>query len=256
MTEGSAALVSGAGGAIGSAVCRRLASRGLAVAALDTDGGAAEAVSRELGTPALAVECDVTQLDAVEAAVERIRGALGEIEVLVNNAGILGPPATRLVDLEPTDWERIFAVNVTGAWHLSRTVVPRMAAAGRGVVVNIASGAAYNGVPGIGAYGASKAALLHLTKTLALEHAASGVRCVAVCPGNVDTPMLQRIADTLEAAGDPDPRRTLTSYHALPRLATPEDVAGVVSFLASPDADFLTGSAVLVDGGALAGRSG
>jgi 2-hydroxycyclohexanecarboxyl-CoA dehydrogenase len=252
----SAALVSGAGGAIGSAICRRLAARGLAIAALDSDATAVEAVARELDGSGLALTCDVTQLDEVDAAVERARHQLGELDVLVNNAGVLGPPATPLVELHEAEWERVFAVNVTGAWHLIRAVVPAMAANGHGIVVNIASGAAYNGVPGIGAYGASKAALLHLTKTLALEHAQNGVRCVAVCPGNVDTPMLQRIADTLDERGDPDPRRTLTAYHALPRLATPDDVAGVVAFLVSSDADFLTGSAILVDGGALAGRGG
>ena len=256
MTDRSVALISGAGGAIGGAICRRLAAQGFAVAALDADGAAAESVARGLGAPSVSIVCDVTSLDEVEAAVERVQATLGPVDVLVNNAGILGPPATRLVDLDPSDWGRIFAVNLTGAWHLTRTVVPAMTARGRGCLVNIASGAAYNGVPGIGAYGAAKAALLHLTKTLALEHAKSGVRCVAVCPGNVDTPMLARIAETLAAQGDPDPRQTLTSYHALPRLATPEDVAGVVAFLVSPDAEFLTGSAILVDGGALAGRSG
>jgi 2-hydroxycyclohexanecarboxyl-CoA dehydrogenase len=252
----SAALVSGAGGAIGSAICRRLAAQGFVIAALDSDAAAVEAVTSKLDGSAVALTCDVTRLGDVEAAVERARHELGELDVLVNNAGILGPPSTPLVELDAAEWERIFAVNVTGAWHLMRAAVPAMAANGHGVVVNIASGAAYNGVPGIGAYGASKAALLHLTKTLALEHAQSGVRCIAVCPGNVDTPMLQRLADTLGEAGDPDPRQTLTAYHALPRLATPDDVAGVVAFLVSADAAFLTGSAVLVDGGALAGRSG
>jgi NAD(P)-dependent dehydrogenase (short-subunit alcohol dehydrogenase family) len=215
------AVVSGAGGAIGSAICTRLGADGFAVA----------------------------------AAVARTREELGEIELLVNNAGILGPPGTPLVELTPADWEQIFAVNVTGAWNLVRAIVPAMAERGHGCVVNIASGAAFNGVPGLGAYAASKAALLHLTKTLALEQAKRGVRCVAVCPGNVDTPMLGQIARMLEEAGDPDPRRTLTAYHALPRLATPDDVAGAVAFLAGPDASFMTGSAVLVDGGALAGRS-
>jgi 2-hydroxycyclohexanecarboxyl-CoA dehydrogenase len=252
----STALVTGAGGAIGSAICRRLAAHGFVIGAIDSDAAAVEAVTRGLDGLALALTCDVTRRDEVEAAVERARQELGEVDVLVNNAGILGPPATLLVELDDAEWERIFAVNVTGPWQLARAVVPAMAAKGQGVVVNIASGAAYNGVPGIGAYGASKAALLHLTKTLALEHAQSGVRCVAVCPGNVDTPMLDRIADTLGDAGDPDPRRTLTAYHALQRLATPDDVAGVVAFLASDDAAFLTGSAILVDGGALAGRSG
>jgi len=252
----SVALVSGAGGAIGSAICRRLVAQGFAIAALDVDASALEAVVRELRGSTLQLTCDVTRLDEVAAAVERARLELGELDVLVNNAGILGPPATPLVELDAVEWERIFAVNVTGAWHLMRAAVPAMAANGHGLVVNIASGAAYNGVPGIGAYGASKAALLHLTKTLALEHAQSGIRCVAVCPGNVDTPMLRRIADALGDAGDPDPRQTLTSYHAVPRLATPDDVAGIVAFLVSDDAEFLTGSAILVDGGALAGRSG
>ena len=244
------AIVTGAGGAIGAAVCRRLAADGLAVAALDLDEAAMSGVSCSL-----AAACDVTDDASVSAAVARVRDGLGEADVLVNNAGILGPPGTPLVELSPLDWHRVFAVNVTGAWNLVRAVVPAMAARGGGCVVNVSSGAAFNGVPGIGAYGAAKAALLHLTKTLALEHAKSNVRCVAICPGNVDTPMLSRIASVLAEAGDSDPRRTLTAYHALPRLATTDDVAGVVAFLVGADAAFVTGSAILVDGGALAGRA-
>jgi NAD(P)-dependent dehydrogenase (short-subunit alcohol dehydrogenase family) len=248
--NGRVAIVTGAGGAIGSALCRRLAADGFAVAALDVDESAAAGADCSL-----AVACDVTDGASVASAVARVHGELGEADVLVNNAGILGPPATPLLELSPSDWDSVFAVNVTGAWNLIRAVVPTMVARASGCVVNISSGAAFNGVPGIGAYGAAKAALLHLTKTLALEVAKSNVRCVAVCPGNVDTPMLSQIATVLEAAGDPDPRSTLTAYHALPRLATTDDVAGVVSFLVGEDAAFVTGSAVLVDGGALAGRS-
>src|SRR5207253_1084597 len=150
----------GAGGSIGAAICRRLDADGRVVAALDADFAAAKRVTSGLSAKrAVAIRCDVTRFDEAESAIDRVRRELGEPDLLVNNAGILGPPSTGLVDLDPKDWEQVFAVNITGAWNVIRAVVPGMAARRRGCVVNVASGAAYNGVPGIGAYGASKAAL-------------------------------------------------------------------------------------------------
>jgi len=144
-------------------------------------------------------------------------------------------------------------VNLLGALLVTRAILPAMREHGDGRIVNVCSGAALIGVPGLGAYAASKAALLSVTKTLALELAADGIRVTAVCPGNVETGLLAELERSLAAAGEPDPRGKLVSYHALQRLATPDDVAGAVSFLLSADAAFVTGSALLVEGGALAG---
>lgn len=255
--ERTCTLVTGAAGAIGRAVCLRLGAEGRAVAVLDVDPVKAEetaAAVREDGGSGLAVPCDVSGEASLREAVEEARRRLGPADLLVNAAGVLGPPATMLADLDTAAWERVFAVNVRGTWLACRAVLPGMVERGGGRIVNLASGAAHIGVAGLGAYAASKAAVLSLTRTLALEHAADGIRVTAVSPGNVDTPMIGALADALGEAGDPDPRASLVRYHAVPRLATVEDVAGVVAFLASADADFVTGSTILVDGGALAGR--
>lgn len=250
-------LITGGAGAIGTAICRRLIAAGWPVGIADLDAAAARATAAALsgaGAHVAWAGCDVTSAGSVADAHAKLRAELGPVGLLVNNAGVLGPTAT-LEELPEADWQRVLAVNLTGAWLASRAVIPDMRELGSGRIVNVCSGSSLIGTPGYGAYAASKAALLSLTKTLALELAATGVRVTAVCPGNVDTPMLGVIENALAAAGDPAPRETLTRYHALPRLATPDDVAGVVAFLASADADFLTGSPILVDGGALAGRA-
>jgi 2-hydroxycyclohexanecarboxyl-CoA dehydrogenase len=256
--KGELAAVTGGGGAIGRAICRRLTKDGYRVGVIDSKLESAEetvALLRGEAGVADAVAADVADETSIQACFARLEESSGApVTVLVNAAGVLGPSATPLAELELDAWEHVFAVNVRGAWLASRAALPGMERAGGGAIVNIASGAALIGVPGLGAYAASKAALLSLTRTLALELARLGIRVTAVCPGNVDTPMIQELAAAMSRAGDPDPMQTLIAFHALPRLAAVEDVAAAVAFLVSADAAFVTGSSVLVEGGALAGR--
>jgi 2,3-dihydro-2,3-dihydroxybenzoate dehydrogenase len=250
-----AALVTGAAGGIGSATAHALAAEGRPVAVLDRDATAVAAVADDLvaaGHRARAFVADVAIADEVEAAVAAAEEALGPLDVLVNAAGVL--PTGALLDLDPADWARAFAVNVDGVLHPSRAAGRRMRDRGRGSIVTVASNAA--GVPriGMGAYAASKAAATMLTRCLGLELAAAGVRCNIVCPGSTDTAMLRQLFpdDADDAvhrvvAGSPE---TFKVGIPLGRVAHPADIADAVVFLASPRARHVTMQALYVDGGA------
>lgn len=246
--NGRVAVVTGGGGGIGRATVHRLADEGASVAILDRALDAAEAVAVEvaaLGVPVTAVRCDITGLDAVQAAVEHTEAELGPIDVLVNNAGwdVFKP----FLQTVPDEWQRLIDVNLVGVLNMHYAVLPGMVERGGGRVVNVASDAARVGSSGEAVYAACKAGITGLTKTLAREHARDGITLNVVCPGPTDTALF---AGFLEGAGDPDKlRRAFERSVPLGRIGRPDDLPGAICFLASDDAAYITGQTLSVSGG-------
>lgn len=246
--EGKTAIVTGGGGGIGSAVCRRLAQEGACVAVHDMNLDAAEAVAaaiRDAGGRAQAFRCDITNRAEVDAAVAATQTQLGAIGVLVNNAGWdVFKPFLKTV---PAEWEKLIAINLTGALHMLHAVLPGMAERKAGRIVNVASDAARGGSSGEAVYSACKGGLVALSKTLAREHARQGITVNVVCPGPTDTALLAGVAE-----GARDPAKLIEAFRSaipLGRLGQPDDLAGAIAFFASDEASFITGQVVSVSGG-------
>jgi len=239
------AVVTGAAGGIGTAICTRLAAEGVDLAVLDADAENLATRAETLARTGVRVDAhvlDLTDPAQVQDAVEAIL-ARGPVDVLVNNAGT----AVRadLPSTDPADWRRIFDVNVHAIYELSRHVVPAMVDAGGGVIVNIASVAALVGIPQRAAYCASKGAVVGLTRAMAADHAKDHIRVNAVCPGTVLTGWIDSIL-----SGLPDPaaaRAAMEDRQLLGRMGTPDEVADAVMFLVTNS--FATGSALVLDGG-------
>lgn len=253
---GKIALVTGAAQGIGEAVARALAARGARVAALDTNAerlGAVVAEMQESGHRAAQFSADVTDREAVDAAVDRIERELGPIDFLVNVAGVLR--VDPLEALSDEDWERIFAVNARGVFYLCRAVARRMVPRHSGAIVTVGSNAARTPRMHMSIYAASKAAAAMFTRCMGLELAQHGIRCNVVSPGSTDTPM-QR---SLWKDGSGAQAVIAGAPHAfkvgipLQRIADPADVAGAVLFLLSDQARHITMHDMCVDGGATLG---
>jgi NAD(P)-dependent dehydrogenase (short-subunit alcohol dehydrogenase family) len=238
---GRVALVTGAGSGIGAAVVHRFAVAGASIVAADLDGSAAARVAREVGPAVVPVETDVREEAAVVEAVARAE-ALGGVDILVNVAGI--GSTTNAPDTALDVWEQVMAVNARGTFLSCKHAIPPMVKRGKGAIVNVASVAGLVGLPNRAAYCASKGAVISLTRALAVDHVASGIRVNAVCPGTVDSPWVRRlveeVGESLEA---------LRARQPMGRLGTPEEIAEAIHYLASDAAAFVTGTAFVIDGG-------
>jgi 3-oxoacyl-[acyl-carrier protein] reductase len=232
------ALITGAASGIGKAIAQALASEGARVIVADLNEQAGQTAARQLASrsPARFVRCDVADEDSVEAAVGSALEVEGRLDIMVNNAGIITAPAS-LIDSQAADWDRHFAINLRGVFFGVKHAARVMLQTG-GCIVNIASVAGMGGAPKLGPYGATKAAVIQLTQTAALELARYHIRVNALCPGWTDTPLL----DGLE-------RSKLQRQIPLGRLGQPEEIASLVVYLASDAAAFITGSAIRIDGG-------
>lgn len=239
---GKTALVTAAGQGIGRATALAFAAEGARVIAtnLDTES------FRELARTHPELETRV--LDATDAAAiaDLASGYDGPVDVLFNAVGMVHDGT--ILECDEAAWERTFAVNVTSMYRLCRTFLPRMVAAGKGSIVNIASVASsVKGVPRRFAYGASKAAVIGLTKSIAADFVTTGVRCNAICPGTIDTPSLQ---ERMAAGGDYEAARAaFVARQPMGRLGTPEEIAALAVHLASDESAFTTGSIFIADGG-------
>lgn len=241
-------VVTGGGGGIGGATCRRFAEDGAKVAVFDVNEAAAEKVAKDIrdaGGRARAFACDITDRKSVDAAVAATREQLGPIDVLVNNAGWdVFRPFTKT---EPSQWEKLIAVNLLGALHLHHAVLPSMVERKTGRIVNIASDAARVGSSGEAVYAACKGGLVSFSKTIAREHARHGITCNVVCPGPTDTALFD---DYKQGAGNPEKLvEAFTRSIPLGRIGQPDDLPGAICFFASDDAAFITGQVLSVSGG-------
>jgi len=234
--DGKTAIVTGAARGIGAAIAERFAAEGARVASFDLnppvppDGG-------------LSLEVDVADETSVMQAVTKVIAAFGQIDILVNNAaadGIRGP----VTEMSLADWNRALAVNLTGAFLLCRAVIPHMTKAAGGSVVNIASQLGSVAVPANPVYCASKGGLIQLTRAMALDHGADGVRINALSPGAVLTDRLIGAYGSEAAV-----REALTPKYPLGRIGMPDDLTGAAVFLASEASQFMTGADLVVDGG-------
>jgi 2-hydroxycyclohexanecarboxyl-CoA dehydrogenase len=235
---GKTVLVTGGGGAIGAAICRRFAELDAKILVADRNEAAAQAVGKEVGGRPLVF--DIADYQAASRAL----GDIG-IDVLVNNAG--WDRFQNFVDTQPEDWDALIAINLRGPLNMHRLVVPQMLARGRGRVVNISSDAARVGSSGEAVYAACKGGIISFSKTLAREVARKGITVNVVCPGPTDTPILRSFL----GEGESGQKVYDALVRAIPmkRVGQPEDLPGIVAFLASEEAAFITGQVISVSGG-------
>ena len=246
--ENRTVIVTGGGGGIGGATCRRFGREGARVAVFDLNHEAARKVAADIqqaGGRADAFDCDITRRPSVDAAVAAAESKLGAIDALVNNAGWdVFRPFTKT---EPAQWDKLIAINLTGALHMHHAVLPGMSARKSGRIVNIASDAARVGSSGEAVYAACKGGLVAFSKTIAREHARHGITVNVVCPGPTETALF---ADYKAGAGNPEKleeafRRSIP----LGRIGQPNDLPGAILFFASDDAAYVTGQVLSVSGG-------
>jgi NAD(P)-dependent dehydrogenase (short-subunit alcohol dehydrogenase family) len=244
----STAVVTGAASGIGRATALHLAREGYDLALLDIDEPGLSETRRAIevgGGVARAFCVDVCDPHGLGVTVRDVLTTMGSPELLVNVAGI-GVTAT-VLDTSDEDWGRVIGTNLTGPFLLTRAVLPLMLDRGSGVIINVASVAGTVGIRARAAYCASKAGLIGLTRAVTADHAADGIRCIAVCPGTVETEWVDRVVGSLP---EPEQARAQMAARQLDgRMGTPEEVAATIAFIASPAGRFFNGAAVVVDGG-------
>jgi NAD(P)-dependent dehydrogenase (short-subunit alcohol dehydrogenase family) len=244
LLQGKVAIVTGAGSGIGRASAQRFAAEGAAVVAADIRGPKVDEtvalIERDGGTAA-ACQANVADAADVERMVAFAVDTFGGLDALFNNAGTLRPGTA--VDLSVEDWDLVMAVNVRSVFLGAKYAVPAIAARGGGTIVSTASVSGLNGDPASVVYSASKAAVINLTRSLAVDHAGQRIRVNCICPGAIDTPPVGRMLS------DPDARGRSERAHPLGRIGRPEEIAAAAVWLSSEESSFVSGQAIVVDGG-------
>jgi 3-oxoacyl-[acyl-carrier protein] reductase len=243
--QGKVALVTGAGSGIGLAIADRFAQEGASIVVVDWNADAAKATAAKLGDVAIAVQADVTKVADVKRTIDEGVKAFGRVDILINNAGTShekGP----FEGVSEAEFDRMFDVNLKSIFHYCAAISPVMRKQGGGVILNVGSTAGNRPRPGLAYYNASKGAVHNLTKTLALELAEAQIRVNAVAPVATETPLLKTF---IGGADTPELRAQMRTIVPLGRLAQPRDVANAALFLASDEAEFLTGVILDIDGG-------
>jgi 2-keto-3-deoxy-L-fuconate dehydrogenase len=244
------ALVTGAGSGIGAAIAAAFAAANARVFVTDRDEASARATAGALSTSAAAIALDVTDEAQCADCARQVLAQAGRLDILVNCAGI-GHVGT-ILQTGGADLDRVYAVNVRGVFNVSKAFVPAMLGRRAGSIINIASVGGVVGIRDRVAYCTSKFAVVGLTKSMALDHALDGIRINCICPGRVETPF---VAKRLAEYPDPDrARREMTASQPVGRMGRPDEIAAAALYLASDEASFVTGSALMIDGGWSAGQ--
>jgi NAD(P)-dependent dehydrogenase (short-subunit alcohol dehydrogenase family) len=245
--DGKVAFVTGAGSGIGRAAAVAFAREGANVVVADVGEEGNHETARLVeaaGGRALAVRCDVTRADDVKAALKRTVEAFGRLDLAFNNAGVEPKKLVPLAEVDEEEWERIMSVDLRGVFLCMKYEIPLMLEHGGGAIVNTSSGAGVIGIKNNAAYTAAKHGVIGLTRAAALEYAAKNVRINAVCPGYIDTPMIERFAGRSAEA-----RAKVIAEEPIGRMGTPEEIAATVVWMCSDGAGFMVGHALVVDGG-------